>query len=207
MSRPVISIVGNQIGGEDDGVPAGNGGDGFSLNHLGGFTAGPIAQVSFTQNTVTQNERRGVNIRLNGSGGTRDRENGNSIFDPIQLTISDNEISSNGEEGIYYRADSDVNQGRTVLLTNTFVANFLGTGNAANDRPQVPGFYDPNIGFAAPAFQALNVGSVNGNTAFLGTAADGETAYLNLNTVQNSCLLYTSPSPRDRTRSRMPSSA
>ena len=28
-----------------------------------------------------------------------------------------------------------------------------------------------------------------------------------LSTVLNSCLLYTSPSPRDRTRSRMPSSA
>jgi len=26
-------------------------------------------------------------------------------------------------------------------------------------------------------------------------------------TIQNTCLLYTSPSPRDRTRSRMPSSA
>ena len=30
--------------------------------------------------------------------------------------------------------------------------------------------------------------------------------YYEINTV-NSCLLYTSPSPRDRTRSRMPSSA
>ena len=29
----------------------------------------------------------------------------------------------------------------------------------------------------------------------------------NLNTIYYSCLLYTSPSPRDRTRSRMPSSA
>ena len=34
------------------------------------------------------------------------------------------------------------------------------------------------------------------------TAADGEEYVLNL-----ICLLYTSPSPRDRTRSRMPSSA
>ena len=29
----------------------------------------------------------------------------------------------------------------------------------------------------------------------------------NINVPQNICLLYTSPSPRDRTRSRMPSSA
>ena len=31
--------------------------------------------------------------------------------------------------------------------------------------------------------------------------------HLNVNTYTKSCLLYTSPSPRDRTRSRMPSSA
>ena len=30
---------------------------------------------------------------------------------------------------------------------------------------------------------------------------------IDFNTMQSSCLLYTSPSPRDRTRSRMPSSA
>ena len=34
---------------------------------------------------------------------------------------------------------------------------------------------------------------------------DGPTS--GLPSVNNSCLLYTSPSPRDRTRSRMPSSA
>ena len=31
--------------------------------------------------------------------------------------------------------------------------------------------------------------------------------YLGFNDLNNTCLLYTSPSPRDRTRSRMPSSA
>ena len=30
---------------------------------------------------------------------------------------------------------------------------------------------------------------------------------IEINTLSNTCLLYTSPSPRDRTRSRMPSSA
>ena len=32
-------------------------------------------------------------------------------------------------------------------------------------------------------------------------------AYIGFDCTANSCLLYTSPSPRDRTRSRMPSSA
>ena len=35
---------------------------------------------------------------------------------------------------------------------------------------------------------------------------DGEVIEIN-NSLNNDCLLYTSPSPRDRTRSRMPSSA
>ena len=35
----------------------------------------------------------------------------------------------------------------------------------------------------------------------------GETNFLKANTELKDCLLYTSPSPRDRTRSRMPSSA
>ena len=33
------------------------------------------------------------------------------------------------------------------------------------------------------------------------------TEYIKITGVSESCLLYTSPSPRDRTRSRMPSSA
>ena len=67
----------------------------------------------------------------------------------------------------------------------------------------------------------LNVTSdavISGNLA-LGTIADVEEQLLNSNinagvgltktegTGTNPCLLYTSPSPRDRTRSRMPSSA
>ena len=34
-----------------------------------------------------------------------------------------------------------------------------------------------------------------------------KTEFFNINAADESCLLYTSPSPRDRTRSRMPSSA
>ena len=37
ISRPVISIVENTIGGESEGLTAGNGGDGLSLNVIGGI--------------------------------------------------------------------------------------------------------------------------------------------------------------------------
>ena len=48
----------------------------------------------------------------------------------------------------------------------------------------------------------LNVG-----TRIVDIASGGVLSDINRTTGQNTCLLYTSPSPRDRTRSRMPSSA
>ena len=41
------------------------------------------------------------------------------------------------------------------------------------------------------------------NEAFIGTVSNNQISQWSI----SSCLLYTSPSPRDRTRSRMPSSA
>ena len=50
--------------------------------------------------------------------------------------------------------------------------------------------------------------TVSGATAAALDDATGENFFLaGYSTVDNTCLLYTSPSPRDRTRSRMPSSA
>ena len=42
---------------------------------------------------------------------------------------------------------------------------------------------------------------------YIDGAADDEVTYQRNTEAFNDCLLYTSPSPRDRTRSRMPSSA
>ena len=42
---------------------------------------------------------------------------------------------------------------------------------------------------------------------FLGDVGENITDLLSLIRLNKACLLYTSPSPRDRTRSRMPSSA
>ena len=52
--------------------------------------------------------------------------------------------------------------------------------------------------FLQPGTKALNKGSLefSNNSRIIASATSG-----------SSCLLYTSPSPRDRTRSRMPSSA
>ena len=49
--------------------------------------------------------------------------------------------------------------------------------------------------------------SLNGTTVANTLAIMGGADILRVHDVKEACLLYTSPSPRDRTRSRMPSSA
>lgn len=198
--QPVIAITGNTIGGTFNGLNAGNRGDGVSLNVFGGTAvgispavidtdasdgtlspnggvtqSGPIPQLTLTDNLISQNNRRGVNLLLTGAGGTRDREGGASTFDPIRITLDDNTIVSNGMEGVFFRGDADMNQSRFVYL-----ANFPDPPFTGNDRTQTPPFYDP----LQPQFTSLNFGSVNGNTSYLAP-------YLNLRTVQNTLLTVT----------------
>jgi len=214
--RPIITITDNIIGGTNNGLEAGNGGDGVSLQTFGGTRdraalygaldndatgdgridadssfggvlikgfhafvndfngvteSGPIPQFTMTGNIVTNNAQRGVNILLNGAGGERDREDGSSTFDPIRITLNNNEIAANGAEGIYYRADSDMNQSRAVYLRNF-------------PDPPIAGLNNQNFNPFRPEFLNLNVGSVNGNTAYLAP-------WLNLRTVQNSLFTLT----------------
>ena len=52
-----------------------------------------------------------------------------------------------------------------------------------------------------------DAGDVGSITATAPIARDQATGAVTISLNDNGCLLYTSPSPRDRTRSRMPSSA
>lgn len=197
-SRPIITIVGNTIGGEDNGNLAGNGGDGVSMNIFGGtatglapaavdFTGplgdgtplspdggvqenGPIVQLTLTDNVITNNFHRGANLLLHGAAGERDRENNNALFDPVRITLTGNTISSNGDEGVYYRADADMNQSRIVFLANPTIG-------PPGARTLL--FNNTNYSPFRAEFTSLNTNSVNGNTAYL-------SPYLNLRTVQNS---------------------
>ena len=194
IPRPTISIVGNTIGGTNNGTPAGNGGDGISVNLLGGTAvgiapddisfsdppvsdndgvteAGPIPQITINNNLISQNTRKGANILLTGAGGVRDRATAPGFLDLTLITFTNNTIVSNGEEGIFYRADSDMNQSRFVYLPNF------------PDPPET-GFDNTNYSPFRPEFLALNIGSVNGNTEYVAP-------YLNLRTVQNSYLTVT----------------
>lgn len=208
VSRPVIAISGNTIGGTNNGVLAGNGGDGVSMNVLGGTDdvfrigaspanidtdivgglsfsnglteTGPIVQFTMTDNLVSNNTQRGVNLLLTGAAGIRNREFG-SNFDPGRITMTGNTIVSNGTEGVYFRGDSNMNQGRL-----TYLANFPNPApaNPVDGRPRTFANYDPN----QIEFLSDNFGTVNGNTAFASEAPDGAVGYLNLRTVQNTFL-------------------
>ncbi|MCP4169656.1 MAG: right-handed parallel beta-helix repeat-containing protein [Fuerstiella sp.] len=218
-SRPVISIVENTIGGENNGLEAGNGGDGMSLNVIGGINDastiggdppnvdssvppadtdglspfpgdqgvqenGPIVQLTVSDNLVSNNNRRGANLLITGAAGERDRE-GAVLIDPLRITFTGNNISSNGEEGMFFQGDTNMNQSRL-----TYLANFPFPDppfNPADQRPQTFGFYTPT----QPEFLNSNIGTVNGNTAFSPTAPDGAFGYLNLRTVQNTQLTVT----------------
>ena len=140
--------------------------------------SGPIPQLTMTDNLISQNTRRGVNLLLTGAAGIRNRENGASLFDPVRITLNDNTIVSNGMEGVFYRGDANMNQSRFVYLANFPFPD--PPFNPADDRPKTPFFYDP----LQPQFTGLNAGSVNGNTAYLDP-------YLNLRTVQNTLLTIT----------------
>jgi hypothetical protein len=198
--RPIINISHNTIGGSASGITAGNGGDGVSLNVFGGtavgvapgqvdFTAplltfnggvsesGAVPQFTMTNNVVTNNGARGINLLLTGASGDRRRDPTPFFFDPVRISVRDNTVEANGAEGVFYRADSDMNQSRFVYLANT---------GAPDDDNQ-------NWLPTRPEFTFLNFGSVNGNTTYL-------SPYLNLNSVQNSLFELTGNTIRNNGR-------
>ena len=86
------------------------------------------------------------------------------------------------------------NNGGTTVYTNEDNSNEVGSTNHSLTRTRT------TTGTPSDAHaHTITVDGVNGTTT--------GTAFNTKNTAFHICLLYTSPSPRDRTRSRMPSSA
>jgi len=69
-------------------------------------------------------------------------------------------------------------------------------------------FFIPNVRFGGMARTPRSGGGSKLDTVLIDTKLDGRSVQIRLQQLPDyNCLLYTSPSPRDRTRSRMPSSA
>ena len=188
VSRPILTIQENIIGGEANGTAAGNGGDGISMNIVGGTAMGiapanvdatgiffpdfrnysdpsgaqadgPIVQMTVTDNVITNNGARGVNLLIQGAAGERNRENGFSVVDPVNITLTGNEINSNGAEGVFFRGDADMHQQRFVYFENP--SAFDANGN------RVLIFNNTNFSPGRSEFTNLNIGTVNGTAAYL----------------------------------------
>ena len=92
---------------------------------------------------------------------------------------------------------SSVSDAATSAVNAAFAQQAADQANQVNDDPLPPGEYD----FTR---NGLSTVYYTGQTARLKMAGEMHSAFSD---TSKSCLLYTSPSPRDRTRSRMPSSA
>ncbi|MEO2026970.1 MAG: right-handed parallel beta-helix repeat-containing protein [Fuerstiella sp.] len=219
ISRPVISIVENTIGGQNNGLKAGNGGDGLSMNVIGGINDATSigADPGSVDSSIPPADTDGLSP-FPGSIGVQ--ENGPIV----QLTVTDNLMSNNNRRGanvlITGAAGERDREGavlidllRITLTGNTISSNgeegifFQGDTNMRQSRltylanfpfpdpPFTPADQRPQSpGFYTPTqpqFLNSNIGTVNGNTAFSSTAPDGADGYLNLRTVQNTRMFIT----------------
>ena len=104
--------------------------------------------------------------------------------DPITVSVNTASMNVGTYSGVVYIVESGPNGSQTLRIP--VALNVTATGTTP----------PPPTGSLTPMLQAfpsaLSLSTAKGNT---------------VSGIFNFCLLYTSPSPRDRTRSRMPSSA
>ena len=138
---------------------------------------------------------------------------GDNVFD-VTVTASDGELSSSQDVAITV---TDVNEAPVVTSAATVSVEENQTATFTATATDVDG--DTLTYTLAGADAALfTIDAATGAVSFLAAPdfetpgdADGDNVFDVTVTASDgdlsSCLLYTSPSPRDRTRSRMPSSA
>lgn len=125
-------------------------------------TTGPAPNINLLENTITLNGRIGVNIRLQGGNGAalpgvgfldgteqlRPKPVAANLDFINRITLDGNTISSNGEEGVFMRADADMNQNRIVFTQNVGMNFDINTtGNFAAQAGFDPGDVDSRFPF------------------------------------------------------------
>ena len=144
--------------------------------------------------TVTYTD---TGIIVSGISSATNFKTGSSNLHSTGLTVGNSFLHSTG-----------INLGTGVTFSNNGNATFSGIITATQfkgDGSQLSGIDASALKFgAATKVQATNTGAVvTGILTATSFSGDGSS----LSNLPAGCLLYTSPSPRDRTRSRMPSSA
>ena len=129
----------------------------------------------------------------------------------INLGLMDVDTTS-ADHAAFVAAVNTAISGRTDLAFDGTTLTFTGDGNpmpsininlAATEDAFVEGPEDYTVAISAPSTTTGSDIAI-GTTSVTTTIVDNDTAIWNL---VGTCLLYTSPSPRDQRGSRMPSSA
>ena len=132
----------------------------------------------------------------------------NFIFD-INTTIYGDQFSYNVSDS-FLNTKTDSNSIQTTIITNNQYSSFIENGDVV--------YYNLYSGtlkndFDSYSFRPRTLIKIISNSSYMKdlsfnvTGISSSGGILGLQDYINTCLLYTSPSPRDRTRSRMPSSA
>ena len=141
--------------------------------------------------------------------------NTSSATNAVNIEVITNNTNTTLTSGASYISNYSP-PGATILNISASVLNLSSTGPSAPINLNTPG---TDIvtgggfllgGSANIPFTIENVGAFTNKSAFSAvnlSASYSTTSTTAVSTGLGTCLLYTSPSPRDRTRSRMPSSA
>ena len=137
-----------------------------------------------------------------------------SLFQTSSADLSPSLVKTRTEQFIgrstsdlkYFQGDLDDLRLYDVVLTDPEISTLYSEASAgivyqAQALNNPPGFSATGL----PSGLSINptTGAITGQT----TAVGDHNITLRASNLSGTCLLYTSPSPRDRTRSRMPSSA
>ena len=122
----------------------------------------------------------------------------------VLINAASNAVISDAQRNGYLGMAKTIQAYEMLLELNRQFENGirLDTSDPFNLGPYSNGYQDGLTGIMAILDEA-NVNLSNAEFAFVSTLADSPAEFAQF----NSCLLYTSPSPRDRQKSRMPSSA
>ena len=207
-----IDNSGTIAGRGDAGAGLATAGDGIRLERtrvdgaLDGSTTGLFTGDITNSGTISSEGANGT------VGGFR-AVNGTSFQGT--LTNEADGVISGEQNGVYFgnatpagggdHTDGVVNNEGTIS-SGSRALNIDGTGLEVNNSGSILGTGDQRNGTAyadstAQDFQLNNSGTIDAGAGNLGSGFAAELSEA------GNCLLYTSPSPRDRTRSRMPSSA
>ena len=208
-------------GSQLTGISAGAGVTGITIKEEGSVvgTASSIKSIDFVGSTITATASgTEATVTVSGGGGLtsdaqRNTVGGTNAGDSFSGTdATDNTFIGYDAGTSYTTGDQSVIIGSKAGanangLGNVFIGYYAGYDNQGGERNTITGWYSGENLTSGSYNSAYGANSLDHCQTGESNCAFGYVAAKKCTGSYNVCLLYTSPSPRDRTRSRMPSSA